>query len=573
MAKSDNSKSKRSGETAPDLIFYGGTIITLDSSSSISEAVAIRNDLIIDVGTSRELLSNAGPHTQIWDLRGRTVIPGFFDAHPHMDREGLKIRGGVQIAGLRSIAEILEAVRNSVKSAQPGEWIILMPMGTPPLNYVSRPDELQEGRFPNRYDLDSVAPHNPVYIRTVWGWWSRRPYPSVANSMALKIARITGETPPPHNVEIVKDRQGEPTGVFLEWNRRPVLEYTLLKMVPRFSFKDRVEGIIESCRIYNAVGTTSGYEGHGLSPEVIKAYRKVYERNELTVRIATPLSLPGAIMDDQRLFDLLYHYSALASGRGVGDAMFSVDGIFVGDGDPKVAELIGGCYPYEQWAGHFSQAFPPDERFVRIGIEAARLGLRMNRTFCRVVEHDLLAYEAIDKEISIRDRRWVIQHLIQATPEQLKRIKALGLIVTIEPNFMYWASDRFGLDKLREKGIPIRELIDAGIPVALGTDNVPYSMLWTMWEAFVRWDEDSKSRLGPSRLTREELLRISVQNGHLITWNESRLGSLEVGKIADLVALGDNPLTCPEDRIKDIPVDLTIVGGRVVYERDAEGVQ
>jgi predicted amidohydrolase YtcJ len=116
----------------------------------------------------------------------------------------------------------------------------------------------------------------------------------------------------------------------------------------------------------------------------------------------------------------------------------------------------------------------------------------------------------------------------------------------------------------------LRELIDADIPVALGSDNVPHSMLWTMWEALVRWDEDSKSRLGESRLTREEALRLATQTGHMITWNEDRLGSLEVGKMADLVVLGDNPLRCQEDGIKDIPVDLTIVGGKVVYDRNAE---
>ena len=106
------------------------------------------------------------------------------------------------------------------------------------------------------------------------------------------------------------------------------------------------------------------------------------------------------------------------------------------------------------------------------------------------------------------------------------------------------------------KGIPLRQLIEACIPVAQGTDSVPHSMLWTMWEMLVCWDEDSRSRLGQSQLTREEALRVASQNGHLLTWNEDRFGSLEPGKMADLVVLGDNPIICPEDRIKDIPVDL-----------------
>jgi predicted amidohydrolase YtcJ len=280
-------------------------------------------------------------------------------------------------------------------------------------------------------------------------------------------------------------------------------------------------------------------------------------------------------MDDRQISDLMYHYAATASGRGIGDDIFRVEGIMLGNGSPQVVNLIASQYPYEQWAGHFIQNLAPDDRFVKLAIEAARLGLRVSRSVCYNLkdsrrgnlDEELDVYEAIDKEVSIRNRRWVIWHLIQATPEQLKRIKALGLIVTIEPNFMYMASDRFGLDEVRDKGIPIREIIDAGIPVALGSDNVPHSMLWTMWEALARWDEDSKSRLGESRLTREELLRLTIQNGHMITWNEDRLGSLESGKIADLVVLEENPLTCSDDMIKDIPVVLTIVGGKVVYEQ------
>jgi len=558
------------GNIAPDLILHNGNIITLDRSSKIFEAVSVRNGRIVAVGTSEALLKDAGPKTRLIDLQGRAVLPGFFDAHPHMDREGLKARGGIPIAGLRSVVDIVNIVRNAAKSAKPGEWIILMPMGTPPHDYVSRPDDLREGRFPNRYDLDAVAPDNPVYIRAVWGWWSRRPFPSVANSMALKVAGITRDTLSPYNIEIVKDTKGEPTGVFLEWNFAPVLEYTLFKMLPRFTYADRVEGIHLSSKAYSAVGTTSCYEGHGLTPEVIRAYREVYERGELKVRMHTPFSVPSAAMDDKQVLDLLYHYAGVASDRGIGNDWFRVEGIMLGNGNPQVAELIAREYPYVQWAGHFYQSLTPNDRFIRLAIEAARLGLRVSRSICYNLEEDLRAYEAIDKEVSIRDRRWVGMHFIHATPEQLKRIKELGLIITVEPNFMYMSSDRFGLDKLRDKGIPIRELIDADIPVALGTDNVPYSMLWTMWETLVRWDEDSKSRLGESRLSREEVLRLAIQNGHMIMWNEDRFGSLEVGRIADLVVLGDNPLTSPEERIKDIPVDLTIVDGHLVHKRMEE---
>jgi predicted amidohydrolase YtcJ len=550
-----------------DLILEGGTVLTLDRASRLVEAVAVRDGRISAVGPSPALAREVGPRTRRIDLRGRTVVPGFFDAHPHVDREGLKTRGGIPIAGLRSVDEIVRVVREAARAARPGEWIVLMPMGEPPHDYVSRPEELVDRRFPTRHDLDAVAPDNPVYIRAVWGWWSRRPFPSVASSRALALAGVTRDTPAPHNVEIVRDARGEPTGVFLERNFVPILEYTLFRPLPRFTHADRVESVRRGARAYSAAGTTAAFEGHGLTPALVRAYNEIRARDGLTLRMHTPLSVPSAVFDDARLADLFYHQAGAAGGRGLGDDTFRVEGINLGGtADPRIAELVGAGYPYEQWAGHFYQAMDR-ERFVRLGIEAARLGLRISCIVSRDLEYALAGYESIDRVVPIRDRRWVVIHVNAATPDQLERMRDLGVVATATPGFLYLAGDRYGLDELGQRAVPLREMLDAGVPVALGTDGVPSSMLWTMWEALARWDSGAQGRLGESRLTREEALRLSVQTGHLLTWNEDRRGSIEVGKDADLAVLDGNPLTCAEERIKDIAVDLTVVGGRIVHER------
>jgi predicted amidohydrolase YtcJ len=556
---------------APDLIMHGGRVITLDRGSRIAEAVAVRGDQITAVGDSARLLAQASPRTRTIDLHGRAVVPGFCDAHPHVDREGLKRRGGIAVEGLRSVGAIVDVVRDAVRATRPGAWIVVMPLGSPPHDYVSRADQLDDGRFPSRHDLDVVAPDNPVYIRAVWGWWSHRPFPSIANSQALRRAGVTRDTVAPYNVEIVRDAQGEPTGVFLERNFVPVLEYTLFKSLPRFTHEDRVESVRWGARAYAAAGTTAAFEGHGLTPAVIRAYREVHAADDLSLRMHTPLSVPSAVFDDARLRDLFYHYAAIASERGLGDERFRVEGVNLGGtADTRVAEIVGAGYPYEQWAGHFYQAMD-HARFVRLGIEAARLSLRVNCLVSRDLEYALSAYEAIDREVSIRERRWVVVHVNAATADQLRRMKDLGVVATATPGFLHMAGDRYGLDALGERAIPLREMVDAGIPVALGTDGVPFSMLWTMWEALARWDDGARRRLGDSRLTREEALRLSVQTGHLLTWSEDRRGSLEPGKDADLVVLGDDPLTCPEDAIKDLSVDITIVAGRIVHDRRATG--
>jgi predicted amidohydrolase YtcJ len=552
-----------------ELILHGGRIVTLDRNSRIAAALGVRGGRIAAVGADAEVVKDKGPGTTVLNIAGKTVTPGFFDAHPHMDRHGLKARGGIPLDGRGSIKEILEAVREAAARTPKGEWIVTMPMGTPPTDYVYRPEQLKEGRFPTRQDLDAAALEHPVYIRACWGWWSHRPFPSVANSKALALAGVTAQSTAPYNTEILKDANGEPSGVFLDRNYAPLMEYTLFRCVPRFTYEDRVAGVRLGSAAYSAAGTTAAYEGHGVTPPLIEAYREVHAAGDLTVRMQIPLSLPTAAFDNRKIAGLLYHWSNVLAGRGSGDGMLRFEGVCVDVGDAQTAQVIGQHYPYEQWAGHFYQSLP-HERFVELGILAAELGLRLNCLVCYDLERVLRAYEAIAERAPIQERRWVIIHVIDATPAQLRRIKQLGLVATVTPNFMYMASDRFGLDRLRGRGVPIRELIDAGIPIALSSDNVPHSMLFTLWQALSRWDNDSKSKLGESRLGREEALRIATTSGHYLAWEEERRGALRVGNAADFVVLAEDPLTCAEERIKDIRVERTFVEGREVYGAKAD---
>ena len=399
----------------PDLILHGGKIITLDRGSRLAQAIAVRSGLVAAVGDDAALLKEAAPSTQLIDLDGRSVVPGLFDAHPHADREGAQ--------GARRHPDRRTAFggrhRRGGETSGPNDAGRRMDRadadGEPPHDYISRPEQLTDGRFPTRRDLDAAAPDHPVYIRAVWGWWSRRPFPSVANSRALAHAGVTRDTRAPHNVEILKDARGEPTGVFLERNFVPVLEYTLFRDLPRFKYCDRVESVRLGAHAYAAAGTTSLYEGHGLTPTVIRAYRENAERDALPLRMHAPVSMPSAAFDDKRLVDLFYHYAGPAGGRGRGDDILRVEGINLGGhADATVADIIAAGYPYDQWAGHFYQAMTA-ERFVKLGIEAARLGLRVNCVISRDIEYGLGAYEAIDKEVSIRDRRWVMIHVDPAT--------------------------------------------------------------------------------------------------------------------------------------------------------------
>jgi len=553
------------------LILHGGTVHTLDAADRTATALAVSGDTILAVGDDAAVLALRTPHTEVIDLAGRTVVPGFFDAHPHMDRLGLRAHAGVPIADCTSVEAICAAVRAAAARTPPGEWIVTLPMGAPPDGYFSDPGQLDEGRFPTRHDLDRAAPDHPVFIRAPWGWWTRLPLPAVANSRALALAGITRDTPAPYRIEIVRDAQGEPTGVFLERNRAPTLEYVLFTCVPRFSWENRLEGLRTASRLTSAAGVTAGFEGHGLTPAVLDGYRQLAAAGELTVRMQAALSVPSAAFGDAAIAAQMTTWAPRLAGHGHATGLLREEGLCLDVADARVACILACGYPYEHWAGHFYQSLS-QERLIVLGVAAARLGLRVSVLVCYEIERVLQALEAIDAQVPIRDRRWVAVHVTSATPQQIARIRALGLIATVTPGFMHMAKDRFDLHALGAAGTPIRALLDAGVPVALSTDGVPHSMLFAMWQALARWDADSGTALGPSHLSRIEALRLATAAGHVLTWDEARRGPLAAGMDADFTVLDEDPLACPLERLPTIAVAHTVVAGRRVYDRVRDGV-
>ena len=222
-------------DLSPDLIVTDGKVVTVDPANSIAEAVATKGECIVAVGCASEISALAGPDTRIVDAGGRAVIPGLFDGHAHMDREGLK---GVfpSLEGCTSVGDVLERIRALAADASPGDWIVTMPVGDPPY-YWNVPGCLEEGRFPSRQELDEAAPDNPVYIRPIWGFWRHQlPLESVANTQAVELAEISKNTEPAtSSIEFEKDSEGELTGLIREMHFMPVAELGYFHMAPRFT--------------------------------------------------------------------------------------------------------------------------------------------------------------------------------------------------------------------------------------------------------------------------------------------------------------------------------------------------
>ncbi len=553
----------------PDVIFHGGQVLTVDRAFSRAQAVAVQGERIVAVGDDATVLALAGPRTRQVPLRGRTLLPGLIDAHAHMDREGLR---GLypSLAGARSIADVQVIVRRAVERARPGEWVVFMPLGEPPY-YLDPPAGLAEGRYPDRWDLDQAAPDNPVYIRAPWGFWSDRPpFVAIANSVALQRAGVDRDTPAPSSaVTIERDAAGEPTGRLLEHNLIPVLEQTLMQAVPRFTPELRLQALRESQRLYLAAGTTGIYEGHGVDPVVRQVYKRLWDEGGLRVRSYLAVSpLWTSPADAAR--DLL-EWGSCAAGPGFGDDWLRVGGLGISpERSRDVAPLLRGALPYTGWAGFVEQYWPWAD-YREIAWLAARHDVRLNTIASAEVEPLLELWEEIDREIPLAGRRWVLVHGRVIPPALLPRIRRLGAVVTtIAATHVY----RDGLAAV-ERGedaehlVPHRALEEAGVAWALATDNKPYPLLETLWVALARAEQREGRIIGPGqRLSRAQAMRAATAGGAYVCFDERRRGSLEVGKLADLIVLSGDPLTIDLDAFRDLRVDLTMVGGQIVHGED-----
>ena len=548
-----------------DTILHNGQVLTVDGNDSIRQAVAVCGEEVRAVGSDGDVMALADRDTGVIDLQGRTVIPGIVDIHAHMDREGLK-RMFPSMEGARSIDEILAVVRREVAQKRPGEWVVTMPIGDPP-NYADVPESLLEGRFPNRWELDRVSPRNPVYIRGIWTPWNVPPSVSVANSMALQLAGVDRHTEEPDSsVTIDRDAVGEPTGILTDYGQFPSVEFTLMKVVPRFTHSQRVDALRESMRLYNAVGTTGTYEGHGVAPEVHRAYKDLWDAGEPTVR--SHLVLNPAWKSTGQAAQEMERWSQSASGAGFGDAMLRVAGCYIDYGGSRYTSRARSAeLPFTGWAG-FVPGYNPPGRFRELVRLAARYNLRVNTIVRHTLDEVLKVFEEIHEEVPINDRRWVIQHILHTSSDQLRRIRKLGLLIETIPLTELWLRGNRFVDepRLHASAVGHRSYLDEGVRFGFGTDNKPYSPFATLWSAVARTERLTGKVLEPDqRLSRLEALRAFTLGGAYFSFDEGRRGSLEPGKLADLAVLSDDLLDMPEAQIPELHSVLTMVGGKIVH--------
>jgi predicted amidohydrolase YtcJ len=322
-----------------------------------------------------------------------------------------------------------------------------------------------------------------------------------------------------------------------------------------------------SMRIYSATATTSVFEGHGIADEVRAVYRDVAAAGDLTVRAHLTMS-PSWTTSAKPPVEQVAAWASILAGRGTGDAWSRVAGLFAEAGVTADNLVRARAWPYTGWAGFAYDTGLPREQLRDALVAAARHDVRVGG-----IQPGLLGlYAEVDTIVPLRDRRWVLEHISVLTDDEIHRIRDLGLVVTTHTN-SYIAKQgeilrrRVGPDA-EDTIVPLRKLRDAGVTVALATDNVPTSLWHPIAQTITRLDRFAGRPIAPSqRLTREEALRAATTAGAWLTFEEHEKGTLEPGKLADLAVLSADPLTADEARIADIVADLTMVGGRVVFGR------
>ena len=541
----------RAQSAAADLVLYNGKIAIADDAFSIYQAVVVNDGKVAAVGGND--LVTAYRATRVIDLKGRTVIPGFNDTHIHLSGQA---RRHVNLAGTKSMAELKQKIAAKVKELGPGEWVT---------GSAWSEDELQERRRPLRTDLDEAAPQNPVIISRAGG------HSAVANSLALKLAGVTRDTPNPEGGVIERDEQGELNGVIRE--RQGIVS----RLVPQATREELRGSLVQNVRNLLSLGITS-FTLAGTSPDGYKEWEEIYRahgeelpRATVQIRWAVPEGRGGTAVawggaERMRAF-------GRKTGDGdqrlkVGAVKISVDGGFTG---PAAYTLL----PYKAQPDYRGYLNFTEQQLYEIAKTSHDLGWQMGLHAIGdgAIKMTVDVFERVLRESPRTDHRHYLTHFTVPPPEAtLKQMAANHILIAQQPNFTYTLEGRYAdnLDGYRlEHNNPVRTPMNHGIFMAFGSDVLPIGPMVGLYAAVTRKGMSGKVWGADEAVTMPEAIRAYTRNAAYLTFDEQLKGTLEVGKLADMIVLAEDLLTINPSRILGVPVDMTIVGGKVVYERPA----
>jgi predicted amidohydrolase YtcJ len=537
----------------PDLVLLNARVRALDAGGRTAEALAIKAGRIMAIGDTRSIRGLAGAGTVQHDLGGLTVLPGFYDSHNHIKATGLNF-SAVDLGATRSVAEVLQAIAARAAVTPEGEWVIASSRW--------HESQLAESRFPTRAELDGIAPRHPV-------WIPRGGHNRVVNSEAFRRAGITRDTPNPPGGTYVRDpATGELTGHIIG---APAFG-RIARLIPRPTRAQEADALRAAVRTYHAAGITSVVDP-GLPADELGAFQTLWERGELTVRINAMLRVfPGTTKTE--LDRALDQIRGLAFATGFGDEWLRLSGIkFTADGGVETSYLREPFAHADDPSAPRGKPHASPENMLAVGLLAAQLGWQMG-VHCvgdAGIDQVLDAYAGVHARHPLPGKRWTLIHMMAARPEHFARAREMGLVITAQQPLMYalaagfvkyWGPTRAAACE------PLRMYLDSGLPVGGGSDSpvTPYQPLLGLWSSVTRETQLAGVQGREWAIPMADALRWYTRGSAYVAFEEDDKGSLEVGKLADLIALAVDPLQASPTEVRDARVLLTMVGGRIVHD-------
>jgi predicted amidohydrolase YtcJ len=531
-----------------DTILFNGRMTTLDPARPSASAVAIDNGLFEAVGDDAEIMRRRGPKTTVVDLNRRTVIPGLNDSHTHLIRGGLNYNMELRWDGVASVADALRMLREQARRTPAPQWV----------RVVGGWSEFQfaERRMPTLAEINAAAPDTPVFVLHVYAR-------AMLNAAALRAVGYTKDTPDPAGGEIERDAHGNPTGMLIARPSAAILYGTLAKG-PKLPLEYQLNSTRHYMRELNRLGITSVIDAGGGAqnyPQDYEVIERLHRDGELTVRIAYNLftQRPKA-----ELADFTAWTGSVQAGQG--DAMYRHNG----GGEM----LVYSASDFEDFLEPRPDvpATMEEELYAVVRLLAEkRWPFRLHATYGETIARALSVFERVNREIAFDGLHWIIDHAETITPQSIERVRALGGGIAIQHRMAYQGEyfvQRYGA-QAAEDTPPVRRMLQMGVPVGAGTDATrvasynPWVALY--WLVTGRTLGGLSLTPGGARLDRATALRLWTEGSAWFSSEQGRKGRIAPGQFADLAVLDADYFSVPDEQIKSISAQLTLVGGRVVH--------
>lgn len=530
-----------------DLVLLDGAIWTVNPDEPWAEAVALKGERILKVGSTAEIKRLIGDNTQVIDLKGELALPGFIDVHTHYLEGGFALLG-VNLREAESRKEFIELIQEKVKELERGEWI---------LNGDWDHQQFDPPELPRKDWIDKVTPHNPVCINRHDG------HMVLVNSLALKIAGITGDTPSPKGGEIIKNpNTGEPTGIL-----KDAAMDLVSKHIPEPSLKEKLKAAEKALEHSVENGVTSVHDMASFS--TFEVYQQLLKAGKLRARLTVyiPITEVESFVHLKQKTPSETNFLKLGGLKGFVDgSLGSSTALFFEpytDDPTKRGLLHAQMFPEGIMEKRIMLA---DEACLQVAIHA--IGDKANHIILDI-------FEKVIRQNRERDRRWRIEHAQHLLPEDIERMAKLRLIASVQPYHAIddgrWAVKKIGKERCRYT-YAFKSLLEKGVRLACGSDwtVAPLDPLSGIYAAVTRQTTDGKNPQGwipEEKISLEEAIKGYTLNGAYAEFSEKIKGSLEKGKLADLVVLNQNIFKILPEEIKNVRVKMTILNGKLIYTR------